>query len=112
MPVNTGLLTSDWPISANEPRMNFGRSISNYRVFSLQLKKGAPYSLSAKSVCNQPCLGYNKFALKPRAMLLDSNGAVIAKKPSQAALSGEQALRDMERVRFASLILDSQPGQR
>lgn len=85
LPVNTGLLTSDWPISANEPRMNFGRSISNYRVFSLQLKKGTPYSLSVKSVCNQPCLGFNKFALKPRAMLLDSNGAVIAKKPSQAA---------------------------
>ncbi len=85
LPVNTALLTSDWPISATEPRMNFGRSISNYRVFSLPLKKGEPYSLSVKSVCNQPCLGFNKFALKPRAMLLDSNGAVIAKKPSQAA---------------------------
>lgn len=85
LPVNTGLLTPDWPISANEPRINFGRSISNYRVFSLQLKKGAPYSLSVKSVCNEPCQGFNKFALKPRAMLLDANGAVIAKKPSQAS---------------------------
>lgn len=83
LPVNTGLLSSDWSISANEPRMNFGRSISNYRVFSLQLKKGMPYSLSVKSVCNEPCQGFNKFALKPRAMLLDSNGAVIAKKPSK-----------------------------
>ncbi len=83
LPVNTGLLSSDWPISANEPRMSFGRSISNYRVFSLQLKKGMPYSLSVKSVCNEPCQGFNKFALKPRAMLLDSNGAVIAKKPSK-----------------------------
>ena len=83
LPVNTGLLSSEWPISANEPRMSFGRSISNYRVFSLQLKKGMPYSLSVKSVCNEPCQGFNKFALKPRAMLLDSNGAVIAKKPSK-----------------------------
>ena len=36
----------------------------------------------------------------------------LPKKPSQAALSGEHALRDIERVRFALLILDSQPGQR
>lgn len=34
------------------------------------------------------------------------------KNPSHAALSGELPLRDIERNRFASLILDSQPGQR
>ena len=34
------------------------------------------------------------------------------KKPSQAALSGEHPLRDIERTSFASVILVSQPGQR
>lgn len=85
MPVNAGLLTPNWPISANEPRMNFGSSISNYRVFSLELKQGESYSLSVSSLCNEPCQGFNKLAIKPRALLLDASGAVIAKKPTSAA---------------------------
>ena len=85
MPVNAGLLTPNWPISAKEPRMNFGSSISNYRVFSLELKKGESYSLSVNSLCNEPCEGFNKLAIKPRALLLDANGAVIAKKPTGAS---------------------------
>ncbi len=85
MPINAGLLTPNWPISAKEPRINFGNSISNYRVFSLELKKGESYSLSVKSLCNEPCEGFNKLALKPRALLLDANGAVIAKKPTSAS---------------------------
>jgi hypothetical protein len=85
MPVNAGLLTPNWPISANEPRINFGSSISNYRVFSLELKKGESYSLSVNSLCNEPCEGFNKLAIKPRALLLDANGAVIAKKPTSAS---------------------------
>jgi len=38
--------------------------------------------------------------------------SVAITRYTSQALSGEQALRDIERVKFASLILDSQPGQR
>jgi hypothetical protein len=85
LPVNSDLLTGQWPISADEPRMDFGSSISNYRVFSLTLKKGEPYSLNVQSLCKKPCVSFNKLALKPRAMLLDSYGAIIASKPSRAS---------------------------
>ncbi len=85
MPINAGLLTPNWPISAKEPRINFGSSISNYRVFSLELKKGESYSLNVNSLCNEPCEGFNKLAIKPRALLLDASGAVIAKKPTGAS---------------------------
>ncbi|HBX56125.1 hypothetical protein [Pseudomonas sp. UBA2684] len=84
LPVNPGL-PPQWPISAGEPRMDFGSSISNYRVFSLELKKGERYTLNVNSLCNDACLGINKFALKPRALLLDAYGAVIASKPSRAS---------------------------
>lgn len=36
----------------------------------------------------------------------------LPKKPSQAALSGEHPLRDMERARCALCIRESHPGQR
>jgi hypothetical protein len=85
MPIDAGLLAQSWPISANEPRINFGSSVSNYRVFSLELIKGESYSLSVSSLCNEPCEGFHKLAVKPRALLLDANGAVIAKKPSSAS---------------------------
>lgn len=41
LPLNPGLLAPQWPISADEPRLDFGSSISNYRIFSLQLKKAS-----------------------------------------------------------------------
>ena len=85
MPIDAGLLAQSWPISANEPRINFGSSVSNYRVFSLELIKGESYSLSVSSLCNEPCEGFHKLAVKPRALLLNANGAVIAKKPSSAS---------------------------
>jgi hypothetical protein len=85
MPVDAGLLAQSWPITASQPRINFGSSVSNYRVFSLELMKGESYSLSVKSLCNKPCEGFHKLAVKPRALLLDSSGAVIAKKPSSAS---------------------------
>ena len=85
LPVNADLLTNQWPISADEPRLDFGSSISNYRVFSLALKKGEPYSLNVQSLCHTPCVSFNKLALKPKAMLLDSYGAIIASKPSRAS---------------------------
>lgn len=85
LPLNPGLLAPQWPISADEPRLDFGSSISNYRIFSLSLKKGEHYSLKVRSLCNKPCMGVSKFALKPRAMLLDAYGTVIADKPSRAS---------------------------
>ena len=93
LPLNPGLLATQWPISADEPRLDFGSSISNYRIFSLQLKKGERYTLNVHSLCNEPCMGVSKYALKPRAMLLDAYGAVIADKPSRAeAVVGQISL--------------------
>src|SRR3990167_5821382 len=54
MPLNPGLLAPQWPISADEPRLDFGSSISNYRIFSLQLKKGERYTLNVPSLCTIP----------------------------------------------------------
>jgi hypothetical protein len=85
LPLNPGLLAPQWPISADEPRLDFGSSISNYRIFSLELKKGERYSLNVHSLCNNACLGVSKYALKPRAMLLDAYGTVIADKPPRAS---------------------------
>ena len=87
LPVNPGLALPSWRIDAEQPRLDFGSSISNYRVFSLQLKQGERYSLNVNSLCHAPCLGFNKFALKPRALLLDAYGAVIAGKPSRVSKS-------------------------
>lgn len=85
LPVNPGVQVPTWTISAEQPRLDFGSSISNYRVFSLALKKGENFNLNVKSRCNDSCLGVSKFAIKPRAMLLDSYGVVIANKPSHAS---------------------------
>lgn len=85
LPLVSGLLAPQWPISADEPRMDFGSSISNYRVFSLSLKKGERYTLNVNSLCHEPCSGLNKLVLKPRALLLDAYGTVIANKPTSAA---------------------------
>ncbi|WP_339485962.1 hypothetical protein [Pseudomonas sp. EL_65y_Pfl2_R95] len=84
LPVNPGVALPSWTITADQPRMDFGSSISNYRVFSLSLKKGEHFNLNVNSRCNDACLGVSKFAIKPRAMLLDSYGVVIANKPSHA----------------------------
>jgi hypothetical protein len=93
LPLDPGLLTKPLQISADEPRLDFGSSISNYRIFSLTLKKGERYTLNVHSLCNNACLGVNKSALKPRAMLLDTYGAVIADKPSHAeAVVGQTSL--------------------
>ena len=85
LPISSELLAPQWPISADEPRLDFGSSISNYRVFSLELKKGERYTLNVQSLCRKPCVSFNKLALKPKAMLLDSYGAIIASKPSRAS---------------------------
>lgn len=85
LPLTPSLLATQWPIGADEPRLDFGSSISNYRVFSLELKKGESYRLNVNSLCHKPCSGLNKLALKPRAMLLDAYGTVIANKPTSAS---------------------------
>lgn len=85
LPLTPGLLAAQWPIGADEPRMDFGSSISNYRVFSLSLKKGEHYTLNVNSLCHKPCSGLNKLVLKPRALLLDAYGTVIANKPTSAS---------------------------
>lgn len=85
LPLDTGLLVQHWPISANEPRLDFGSSISNYRVFSLELKKGEHYNLNVNSLCQKPCISFNKRALKPRALLLDAYGRMIVANPSRAS---------------------------
>ncbi|MCG4453853.1 hypothetical protein LJY18_11155 [Pseudomonas sp. MMS21-TM103] len=93
LPLNPGLLPRTWQIGADEPRLDFGSSISNYRVFSLELKKGERYALNVNSPCHNACLGFNKFALKPRALLLDAYGTVIASEPTPATgLVGQVSL--------------------
>lgn len=93
LPVNPGLTPPTWRIGADEPRLDFGSSISNYRIFSLELKRGERYALNVSSLCNSPCLGFSKFALKPRALLLDAYGTVIASKPSRVStLLGQVSL--------------------
>lgn len=84
LPLNPGALPPTGQIGADQPRLDFGSSISNYRVFSLELKKGERYALNVNSLCHNACLGFNKFALKPRALLLDAYGTVIASQPSRA----------------------------
>lgn len=90
LPVNPGQFPPRWSIGAEQPRLDFGSSISNYRVFSLQLKKGERYRLNVDSLCSNACLGINKFALKPRALLLDAYGAVIATQPSRSSTAPGQ----------------------
>lgn len=90
LPVNPGVAVPSWTITADQPRLNFGSSISNYRVYSLALKKGEHFDLNVNSRCNNSCLGVSKFAIKPRAMLLDSYGVVIANKPSHTTTGVDQ----------------------
>ena len=68
---------------ASDASMQFGSSLSNYRVYSLKLKQGERYRLNVNSLCDHTCLGINKFALKPRAVLMDAYGTVIPNKPAR-----------------------------
>lgn len=68
---------------ADNANMQFGSSLSNYRVYSLQLKQGERYRLNVNSLCDHTCMGINKFALKPRAILMDAYGTVIPSKPAR-----------------------------
>ncbi|OLU32212.1 hypothetical protein [Pseudomonas sp. PA27(2017)] len=68
---------------ASDASMQFGSSLSNYRVYSLKLKQGERYRLNVNSLCDHTCMGINKFALKPRAVLMDAYGTVIPNKPAR-----------------------------
>lgn len=68
---------------AGNANMQFGSSLSNYRVYSLKLKQGERYRLNVNSFCDHTCMGINKFALKPRAVLMDAYGTVIPNKPAR-----------------------------
>ena len=93
LPVNPGRFPPRWSIGADQPRLDFASSVANYRVFSLQLKQGERYRLNVDSRCSNAGLGFNKFALKPRALLLDAYGAVIANRPSRSsAMPGQVSL--------------------
>lgn len=90
LPITPESLAPQWSISAAEPRLDFGSSISNYRVFSLELKKGERYQLNIHSRCNDSCMGVSKYALKPRALILDAYGTIVADKPSHVSILPEQ----------------------
>lgn len=81
LPLNAGATLPHG--KAGNADMQFGSSLSNYRVYSLQLKQGERYRLNVNSLCDNTCMGINKFALKPRAVLMDAYGAVIPNKPAR-----------------------------
>jgi hypothetical protein len=87
LPVNPALLPALRGNGSEQPRLALGRSLSDYRVFALQLKQGERYRLNVSSLCDNACLELNDLALTPHALLLDANGAVIASQKSRA-LSG------------------------
>lgn len=96
LPITSESLAPHWSIGAQEPRLDFGSSISNYRIFSLDLKKGERYQLNIHSRCNDNCMGVSKYALKPRAMILDAYGTVIADKPTHASTTPKQIILKWE----------------
>ncbi|SDG88487.1 hypothetical protein SAMN05216588_101305 [Pseudomonas flavescens] len=70
---------------AGTTNMQLGSSLSNYRVYSLQLKQGERYRLNVNSFCDHTCMGINPFVLKPRAVLMDTYGTLIPNKPLRPA---------------------------
>jgi len=88
LPVHTSLLTAKAQAARNSP----GNSLSSYRVYALPLKKGEPFRLNVASLCEAPCSALEAPSLKPPALLLDANGAVIASKPSRSGALGQVKL--------------------
>jgi hypothetical protein len=88
LPVNTSLLT----VKAEAARNSLGNSLSSYRVYALPLKKGEPYRLNIASLCDAPCSALEAPSLKPTALLLDANGAVIPSKQSRPSALGQVSI--------------------
>ena len=78
LPVNRGLFPTRWEISATDPRIASGAEKSNYRLFEFSLRKGQRYKINVISLCNNMCMGLAKSALKPKALVLDMQGNVVA----------------------------------
>ncbi|MHC8326539.1 hypothetical protein [Pseudomonas sp. LB1P83] len=78
LPINRGLFPKRWEISAAEPRIVLGEQIGNYRLFNFRLLKGQTYVINVSSMCNNMCMGFAKNALKPKAVVLDAQGNIVA----------------------------------
>lgn len=92
LPVNPGLLPAQRSNTVEQARLA-PPSLSNYRVYAMQLRKGERYRLNVSSLCRDACLDLPRPSLTPRALLLDANGAVIASQQSPAAVGfGPQSL--------------------
>lgn len=78
LPINRGLFPVRWEISSAEPRIVLGAQQSNYRLFNFRLLKGQTYVINISSMCNNMCMGFAKSALKPKAVVLDAQGNIVA----------------------------------
>jgi hypothetical protein len=78
LPINRGLFPTRWAIGAMDPRIVSGAEKSNYRLFKFSLRKGQRYEINVISMCNNMCMGLAKSTLKPKAVVLDMNGDVVA----------------------------------
>ncbi|THF63406.1 hypothetical protein [Pseudothauera rhizosphaerae] len=82
LPVNPGWMPPQWQITVNEPRMLVDGIPSNYRVFSIPLQQSEPFNFQVTSLCVNGCFGFLKYALKPYAMVVAKDGAVLSSRPS------------------------------
>jgi hypothetical protein len=78
LPINRGLFPERWEIAATDPRIVLGEQQGNYRLFNFRLHKGQSYVIYVSSMCNNMCMGFAKSALKPKAVVLDAQGNVVA----------------------------------
>lgn len=78
LPIDPSWPLPQWEITAMEPRLKIGNTISNYRLFSVELKKDTPTRINVNSWCVNACLGFSKYALTPHLILVDEQGQVLA----------------------------------
>jgi hypothetical protein len=78
LPINRGLFPDRWEIGATDPRIVLGAQQGNYRLFNFRLIKGQHYVININSMCNNMCMGLAKSALKPKAVVLDAQGNLVA----------------------------------
>ncbi|TBU72265.1 hypothetical protein [Phytopseudomonas daroniae] len=66
-----------WEITAAEPRIKIKGSVSNYRIFSVELAANFSHRIKVNSWCVNACLGFKKYALTPYLILIDKKGQVL-----------------------------------
>lgn len=76
--VNPGFSPTRWPLTEKLPRLRQGNSISNFLLFSIEFEEGEPYELMVQSLCHPVCAGAKSSAVKPKVLLLDPEGAIVA----------------------------------